>query len=87
MLYATGMGFHELNMIIDDTEKYGELINNINANDFSIMYKSRLMNLQKVFPYIPESLNNILLHFAKGSDIFYEHIDEVLEDMYQVTIR
>ena len=87
MLYATGMGFHELNMIMDDTNKYGNSMDRISANDFSIMYKSRLMNLQKLFPYIPDSLNNILLHFAKGSDLFYEHIDEVLEDMLQVTIN
>jgi hypothetical protein len=87
MLYAVGMGFHELNMIIDDPLKYAGLAERIDANDFSIMYKSRLMNLQKLFPYIPGSLNNILCHFTKGANIFYEHIDEVLEDMYHVTIQ
>ena len=52
-----------------------------------IMYKSRFMNLKKLFPYIPDSLNNILLHFTKGVEIFYEHIDEVLEDLHQVSIQ
>jgi hypothetical protein len=87
MLYAVGMGFHELNMIIANTNKYAGVVDRVDANDFSIMYKSRLMNLQKLFPYIPDSLNNILCHFTKGADIFYEHIDEILDDMHHVTIQ
>jgi len=87
MLYAVGMGFHELNMIIDDTNKYPGVADRMDVNDFSIMYKSRLMNLKKLFPYIPDSLNNILCHFTRGADIFYEHIDEILDDMHHVTIQ
>jgi hypothetical protein len=87
MLYAVGMGFHEIHMIIEDGNKYAGAADRMDANDFSIMYKSRMMNLQKLFPYIPDALNNILCHFTKGTDIFYEHIDEILEDMHRVTIQ
>ena len=87
LLYTTGKGFHELNMIRGDQERYGDLMHRLSPEDFSIMYKSRFMNLTKIFPYIPETLNNILLHFTWGAELFYEHIDEIIDDLRQVTIH
>lgn len=87
LLYTAGKGFHELNMIIDDPERYGSLAQRFIAEDFSIMYKSRFMNLAKIFPYIPETLNNILLHFTWGAELFYEHIDEIIDDLHRITIH
>lgn len=87
LLYTAGKGFHELNTILDDQERYGNLKHQISADDFSIMYKSRFMNLRKIFPYVPEILNNALLHFTRGAELTYEHIDEIIEDLHQVTIH
>jgi serine/threonine protein kinase len=87
LLYTAGKGFHELNTILDDQERYGNLKHRLSADDFSIMYKSRFMNLRKIFPYIPEILNNALLHFTRGAELTYEHIDEIIEDLHQVTIH
>jgi hypothetical protein len=87
LLYTAGKGFHELNMIRNDQERYGNLTHQLSIEDFSIMYKSRFMNLKKIFPYIPESLNNILLHFTGGAELFYEHIDEIVDDLQKVTIH
>jgi hypothetical protein len=39
------------------------------------------MNLRKIFPYIPEMLNNILLHFSAGAKVFYETVDEIIWDL------
>ena len=39
------------------------------------------MNLRKLFPYIPESLNSILMHFAQGAEVFYESTEEFLGDL------
>lgn len=49
--------------------------------DFSIMYPYRVMNLRKVLPYIPDTLNRVLMHYAVGSDVFYETIDELLDEL------
>ncbi len=87
VLYTVGKGFHELNMIIDQAERYGDLKHRLSGDDFSIMYKSRFMNLRKIFPYIPVTLNNILLHFTRGAELTYEHIDEIIDDLHQVTIH
>jgi hypothetical protein len=38
-------------------------------------------NLRKVYPYIPEALNKILLHFSKGANYFYENTGQLIEDL------
>lgn len=83
LLNAVGRGFHNLDVIKSDTQKYGDLINNIDKSDFSIFNKRRLMNLRKLYKYIPVPLNNMLAHFTRGADVFYETTDEVIEDLYR----
>lgn len=51
------------------------------GEDLSLSYKNRVANLKKVFPYIPESLNRILLHFSVGAELFYETTDQMLDDL------
>ena len=51
------------------------------GEDLSISYKNRVANLRKIFPYIPESLNRILLHFSVGANIFYDSTDQMLDDL------
>lgn len=49
--------------------------------DFSLLYKNRIVNLKKLFPYIPERLNLIFMHFSSGAEVFYETVDEFLADL------
>jgi hypothetical protein len=49
--------------------------------DFSLMYPYRVMNLKKVHAYIPDDLNRVLLHYSVGANVFYESIDELLDDL------
>lgn len=51
------------------------------GEDLNISYKNRVANLQKIYPYIPDSLNRILLHFSYGAKIFYETTDQMLDDL------
>ncbi len=53
----------------------------IDKGDFSLLYKNRIVNLKKLFPYIPERLNLILMHFSNAAETFYETVDEFLEDL------
>jgi len=81
LLYATGKGFHDLYMIMHNSKFYGDLQDNLEEGDFSLLDKWRFVNLQKFFPYIPKMLNNILMHFSKRTNVYYETIDEFLEDI------
>ncbi|CAB1084207.1 hypothetical protein D1AOALGA4SA_11734 [Olavius algarvensis Delta 1 endosymbiont] len=49
--------------------------------DVNIVFKNRISNLKKVFPYIPESLNRVLRHFSKGANWFYENTEQLLDDL------
>lgn len=57
------------------------VLDRLTATDLSIVNRGRLMNLRKAYPYIPQALNRVLLHFSSGAEIFYENITELLEDL------
>ncbi len=81
LLYVIGQGFHLYYSISHDEQKYGDLRNNITKEDFSILEPSRFLNLKKFYPYIPKLLNDILMHFSEGADIYYESSYELIEDL------
>ncbi len=81
LIYAIGKGFHERYMIINDKHKYGDFAEKIVEDDFSFIDPRRFVNLRKLYPIIPATLNNILMHFSKGSEVVYEMTDEVIEDL------
>ena len=81
LLYSIGKGFHGLHMIKNNTFIYGDLIDRVEPGDFSILDKWRFLNLRKMYPFIPVTLNDILMHFSKGADIYYESVGEILEDL------
>ncbi|MHB1185164.1 MAG: protein kinase family protein [Desulfobulbia bacterium] len=58
-----------------------ELFDTLWGEDLSIAYKNRVANLKKIYPYIPDSLNRVLLHFSFGANIFYETTGQMLDDL------
>jgi len=49
--------------------------------DASSFFPHRIMNLRKVYPYIPDKLNKILLRFSKGAQIFYDSVAQCVEEL------
>jgi len=79
--YAIGKGFHTVHMIINDPHTYGTLLDHISEDDFSLLDQTMFLNLKKLYPIIPRPLNDILMHFSKSTDIYYEFVDEIIEDL------
>jgi len=79
--YTIGKGFHTAYMITNDRHRYGDLIDKVDGNDFSLLDRSMLLNLKKLYPIIPRPLNDILMHFSRSADVYYEFVDEILEDL------
>lgn len=78
LIYITGRGdviTHRL--LQDDPAALARLA----ADDMNIVFHNRVANLRKVYPYIPASLNRILMHFSQGATIFYDSTMELLEDL------
>lgn len=78
LIFLTGRG----DVLVPDLYHHQrQVFDNLWGEDLNISYKNRVANLKKVFPYIPESLNLILLHFSHGAEIFYETTDQILDDL------
>ncbi len=80
LLAAAGKGIHSL-YDIRHMPEYGDLYDRLVPGDFSILEKWRFCNLQKLYPYIPDALNHILMHFSREATVYYEHVDEMVSDM------
>ena len=50
-------------------------------DDVNIVFNNRVANLKKIYPYIPETLNRVLMHFSKGTKWYYENTSQMLEDL------
>lgn len=83
LIYLTGKG----DLLLPDLIRQAHPgIDRLKPQDRNIVFHHRLANLKKIYPYIPESLNRILLHFSIGANWFYEHVDQLLEDLSQVDL-
>jgi len=56
-------------------------LDRLSPEDVNIVFGNRVVNLKKVYPYIPETLNRVLMHFSRGTHVFYEHTNQLLEDL------
>ena len=83
LIYLTGKG----DLLVPDLVRQAHpSIGMLKPQDRNIVFNLRLANLKKIYPYVPESLNRILLHFSVGANWFYEHVDQLLEDLAQVKV-
>ena len=55
----------------------------LTEEDFNIVFGNRVVNLKKVYPYIPDALNYVLMHFSVGANIFYDNTWELLADLQE----
>ena len=81
LIYLTGRGDFHTREILADPTLGTSVADALEAGDFSLLTRNRVVNLQKLFPYIPDGLNNILLHFSAGAEIFYESVEEIHTDL------
>lgn len=59
------------------------VLDRLTYDDVNIIFNNRVVNLRKVYPYVPETLNVILLHFSAGANIYYETTEQFLHDLLE----
>jgi hypothetical protein len=59
------------------------VLDSLTSDDLNIVFNNRVVNLKKVYPYIPDSLNRVLLHFSTGANVFYDDTDQFLTDLQE----
>ncbi|MGP8246159.1 MAG: hypothetical protein ACLQVN_16770 [Bryobacteraceae bacterium] len=65
----------------DALQMMPELSGHLFDEDASVFFPDRVMNLRKVYGYIPERLNGILRRFSIGARPFYDRISQVSDDL------
>ena len=68
-------------LLFDLKNQHSPLLNSLKDDDLNIVFHNRVANIKKIYPYIPESLNLVLMHFSKGANWFYENTTQMLEDL------
>ncbi len=87
LMYLTVRGNFYPRDIMADPALGQAVLEKITPGDFALLSKNRIVNLQKIFPYIPDGLNNIFLHFSLGTEVFYDTVDELYQDLAEVVER
>ena len=81
LLFLAGKG----DVLLPDLKKNNTaVLAKLYDEDLNIIFSNRVANLKKIYPYIPESLNNIFMHFSKGAKWFYENTNQLIDDLTEV---
>jgi serine/threonine protein kinase len=79
--YCVGMGMRTFREVLQSDLYSDSIKEGLVSDDASAFYEHRIMNLQKVFPYIPDRLNDILMHFSVSTNTFYTSVSEIISDI------
>lgn len=70
---------------VHDLKKYNQhVFDRIIKDDLNIIFNNRVVNLSKIYPYIPKALNIMMLHFSVGANVFYDNTGQFLADLHEV---
>ncbi len=58
-----------------------EVLKTLHVDDLSLLSKDRIFNLKKIYPYLPNCFNDILLHFSAGTNVMYDSVAELHNDL------
>ena len=78
--YTVGQGINSFHTVLKDDRFPEQVRSSLKQEDGSAFYEYRIINLKKLFPYIPPRLNDILMHFAIKPRGSYGTMDELLSD-------
>ncbi len=81
LLQVVGKGRHSLHDIRLRPFDYPDMNGNLNFSDMSLMFRHRIVNLRKLYPYISEDLNEILMRFSVKAQNTYNAVDSLLADL------
>lgn len=74
--YAVAKGLKTFDMVLKGDEFSDEQKNSLIAADGSAFYQYRIMNLEKLYSYIPAKLSSILKHFTIKPIDYYSDISQ-----------
>jgi serine/threonine protein kinase len=78
LIYIVGKG----DVLLQDLKNANsEKMSQLSEADLNIVFHNRVANLKKIYPYVPDALNRVLLHFSNGTHWFYEQTRQMTDDL------
>lgn len=84
LIYAAGKGIHPIQTAYENPSRYPLMREQLVPEDAMLFYPYRVAHLKKLFPYIPQRLNDILLRFSIGARDFYTDFQSQIQDLREV---
>jgi len=81
--YVVGKGLNSFYEIRNSGRFSADTISGLQASDGGMLYPYRIMNLKKLYPYITERLNRILMRYSAGTKNTYQSVLELTRDLYE----
>jgi len=78
--YAVAKGIRSFHQAKRNKSLTTEVKDSLKYEDASAFYEYRIMNLSKLFPYIPPKLNDLLLHFTVRPKSYYSDITQFVDE-------
>ena len=83
LMYLTGMGDIIYQNLVRDNNAS---LDRLTEDDVNIVFNNRIANLKKIYPYIPDDLNRIVMHFSKGANVFYDNTTQLIDDLREARL-
>ncbi len=81
LTYAAGKGIRTTRARGSAADEQWDPGRPVVPDDAMLFFNYRLANLGKIFPYIPESLNRVLMRFSAGTTNYYQSLDEIRDEL------
>ncbi len=85
--YVVAKGIKSFRTVMKSAEFSDAIKESIRREDASAFYEYRIMNLKKLYPYIPERLHKILMHFCITPQGRYDTVAQLLDDYREMLIH
>jgi len=87
LLFLVGQQNFRPDDIMKDPQFGEKIFARLDEGDLALVAHDRIFNLQKIYPYIPDALNDILLFFSAGTDVMYDTVDEFATDLHRAVAK
>jgi hypothetical protein len=84
LLFLAGKGDHHPRSVSEDPLLGQRVIDTLSTDDLSLLNRTRIVNLRKIYPYISKDLNKVLMHFSQKSTVWYDTVDELIGDIESI---
>ena len=78
--YVVGKGINSFANVFRSKNFSNDIKGSLTRDDASAFYEYRVMNLRKLYPYIPPKLHKILNHFVARPTGAYSNMEELIDD-------